>query len=99
MTDTDALTERLAEAVRETLMDDHGAGSDLAYVSWDGEQWLAVEGGIDIPHLIDAVLPIVVEEVQAAVEEYKSRQAQIHLDPAPPQMVPVRAHCPRCGHR
>ncbi|WP_341856404.1 hypothetical protein [Brachybacterium sp. GPGPB12] len=68
-TDTDALTERLTEAVRETLLDDHGAGSDLAYVSWDGEQWLAVEGGIDLPHLIAAVLPIVAVEVRKAKAE------------------------------
>lgn len=34
-----------------------------------------------------------------AVEEYKNRQVQIHLNPAPAQMVPVPVRCPRCGHR
>ncbi|MFE7605753.1 hypothetical protein ACFU1Q_11385 [Brachybacterium paraconglomeratum] len=26
-------------------------------------------------------------------------QVQLHFDPAPPQMVPVRLTCPRCGDR
>lgn len=34
-----------------------------------------------------------------AVEEYKNRQVQIHLNPAPAQMVPVPVRCPKCGHR
>lgn len=34
-----------------------------------------------------------------AVEEYKDRQVQIQIHPAPTRMVPVPVRCPKCGYR
>ena len=58
MTTTD-LRDQLVEAMQDTLRDPLGAGSDLEEARWDGEQWIYVEGGIDLPHLASEVLAVV----------------------------------------
>ena len=66
-TDTDALQERIARALRETLTDPYGAGSDLEspVITSEGTVWQR-GGEIDVPHMVDDLLPIIAAEVRAA---------------------------------
>lgn len=69
-TDTDALTERIAGALRETLTDPYGAGSDLESPGITSEGTVWQRGGeIDVPHLVDDLLPIIAAEMRAAKAE------------------------------
>ncbi|OFT62600.1 hypothetical protein HMPREF3159_03550 [Brachybacterium sp. HMSC06H03] len=91
-TDTTVLQERIARAIHRSDKDEMDRPADdfgdLAPL-WQ-RMYL---------HNAAAVLPIIAAEVQAAVEARESRQVQVRFDPPPPQMVPVRLPCPRCGHR
>lgn len=49
------LQEKLETAIRETLKDEHGAGSDLRVTEGDAT-WLGVSGNLDVPHLVHHII-------------------------------------------
>lgn len=54
------LQEKVEEAIRETLRDPEGAGSDLNYVDeGPGDEWLFIEGNLDVTHLASVVIETV----------------------------------------
>ncbi len=59
------LQEKVEEAIRETLHDPEGAGSDLHYIDdiGPGDGWLFVEGNLDIRHLASVVIETVKESL------------------------------------
>ena len=66
-TDTDALQERIAEKMRESLTHKYGAGSDLEAPRATRDGMVSQMGGhIDVPHLAEEVMGIVAAEVRKA---------------------------------
>lgn len=59
----DDMQERVEQAIRETLADPEGAGSDLTKAEPFGG-WIEVEGNLDVQHLASHII--------AVVEEYHS---------------------------
>lgn len=55
------LQEKVEAAIRETLRDPEGAGSDLSYVSdrGPGNEWMFVEGNLDVAHLASVTIQAV----------------------------------------
>jgi hypothetical protein len=52
-----SLQEKVEEAIRETLRDPEGAGSDLSYVDeGPGDEWMFVEGNLDVRHLASLMI-------------------------------------------
>ena len=69
-TDTDALQERIAEKMRESLTHKYGAGSDLEAPRATRDGMVSQMGGhIDVPHLAEEVMGIVAAEVRKAKAE------------------------------
>ena len=69
-TDTDALAERIAEKMRESLTHKYGAGSDLEAPRATRDGMVSQMGGhIDVPHLAEEVMGIVAAEVRKAKAE------------------------------
>jgi hypothetical protein len=55
--------EKVEQAIRETLKDEHGAGSDLRFVQEDRTgPWVYVEGNLDVQHLASVVIAAVEDE-------------------------------------
>ena len=98
-TDATALQERIARVLEGQGLTAHPDQYDSNIHGWRCEHPDIYGPCSCFEELVAAVLPIVEAEVRAAVEERESRQVQVHFDPPPPQMVPVRLPCPRCGHR
>src|SRR5699024_5627387 len=69
-TDTDALQERIAEKMRESLTHKYGAGSDLEAPRATRDGMVSQMGGhIDVPHLAEEVMVVVAAEVRKAKAE------------------------------
>lgn len=79
-TDTDALTERIAEKMRESLTHKYGAGSDLEAPRATRDGMVSQMGGhIDVPHLAEEVMGVVAAEVRKAKAE-ALREAAENVD-------------------
>jgi hypothetical protein len=50
------LQKELEKAIRETLKDENGAGSDLDFCREIAREWLHVEGNLDVQHLASHVI-------------------------------------------
>ena len=54
------LQEKVEDAIRATLTDPHGAGSDLSYVAdGPGGEWLYVQGNLDVQHLASEMIHVI----------------------------------------
>jgi len=54
------LQKKVEDAIRATLKDPEGAGSDLQVADdGPGDQWLYVEGNLDVQHLASHVIEII----------------------------------------
>lgn len=49
------LQEKVEAAIRETLKDPEGAGSDLS-VGWGYGEWISVYGNLDVQHLASHII-------------------------------------------
>lgn len=49
------LRDRLDKAIRDTLKDPYGAGSDLRVVD-EYDNWIELDGNLDVEHLVSVVL-------------------------------------------
>lgn len=66
-TDPTPLQESIARALRETLTDPYGAGSDLESPGITSEGTVRQRGGeIDVPHMVEDLLPLIAAEVRKA---------------------------------
>lgn len=66
-TDPTPLQESIARALRETLTDPYGAGSDLESPGITSEGTVWQRGGeIDVPHMVGDLLPLIAAEVRKA---------------------------------
>jgi hypothetical protein len=77
------LQEKLEAAIRETLNDPEGAGSDLSFIDdiGPGDEWLFVEGNLDIRHLASHVIDTLgLGEYEYAIEETKIGVGAVILD-------------------
>lgn len=77
------LQEKLEAAIRETLHDKEGAGSDLSYIDdiGPGDEWLFVEGNLDIRHLASHVIETLgLGDWEYAIEETKIGVGAVILD-------------------
>lgn len=63
------LQETLEKAIKETLRDPEGAGSDLSFIK-DGplKDWLYVEGNLDVQHLASHVIETLGIEYEYSVQ-------------------------------
>ena len=58
-----SLQEKVEAAIRETLVDPEGAGSDLNYVDeGPGDEWMFVEGNLDVRHLASLMIDTIQEK-------------------------------------
>lgn len=64
------LQKELEKAIRETLKDECGAGSDLRVTEdWPVTQWLEVSGNLDVQHLASHVIETLgLDDYEYAVE-------------------------------
>lgn len=49
------LREDLDKAIRKTLNDPYGAGSDLTVLD-EYDNWITIDGNLDVEHLVSVVL-------------------------------------------
>lgn len=54
------LQSKVEAAIKETLRDSHGAGSDLTVYEEHGE-WLEIDGNLDVPHLASHIIAVIEE--------------------------------------
>lgn len=59
---TKTLQERVEEAIRETLKDPEGAGSDLTVID-EYDNWIFVDGNLDVGHLASHIIETVKEHL------------------------------------
>ena len=79
--DTDALQERIAEKMRESLTHKYGAGSDLEAPRATRDGMVSQMGGhIDVPHLAEEVMGVVAAEVRKAKAEALREAAPLMHD-------------------
>lgn len=57
---TKTLQELVEEAIRETLKDPEGAGSDLTVID-EYDNWIFVDGNLDVEHLASHIIETVKE--------------------------------------
>lgn len=77
------LLEKVEAAIRETLNDKDGAGSDLYFIDniGSGDEWLFVEGNLDVRHLASHVIDTLgLNEYEYAVEETKTGAGSVIMD-------------------
>ena len=55
---TKTLQERVEEAIRETLKDPEGAGSDLTVID-EYDNWIFVDGNLDVEDLASHIIETV----------------------------------------
>src|SRR5699024_8682346 len=80
-THTDALQERIAEKMRESLTHKYGAGSDLEAPRATRDGMVSQMGGhIDAPHLAEEVMGVVAAEVRKAKAEALREAAPLMHD-------------------
>lgn len=54
------LQSRVETAIRETLKDPEGAGSDLQVADdGPGDEWMYVEGNLDVRHLASLIIEVI----------------------------------------
>lgn len=89
-TDPTQLQERIARALRETLTDPYGAGSDLESPGITSEGTVRQRGGeIDVPHMVDDLLPIIAAEVRKAqADALRDAADSVHDNAASPYCLP-----------
>lgn len=59
---TKTLHEKVQDAIRETLKDPEGAGSDLTVVD-EYDNWIFLDGNLDVEHLASVVIDTVKENM------------------------------------
>jgi hypothetical protein len=73
------LQEKLETAIRETLKDEHGAGSDLSLARDIPGPWMHVEGNLDVQHLASHIIETIGIEYEYRLARRWRDEADFHV--------------------